>query len=131
MLQNFIYSIETNLRQRGIGNTNAIKFARCIVELERIYGIHNGGDRADPNKLGVKTQTELAGEVGLSTEQLRNYKKLLTLIPEIQGLVEGHQLSATTAYGIWAKLSPEDQEKMFKEIGKDKIAEMTQKETSE
>ena len=30
--------VETNIRQRGIGNPNPIKLGRCIKELERIYG---------------------------------------------------------------------------------------------
>ena len=34
--------IETNIRQRGIGNPNPIKLGRCIKELERIYGGHLG-----------------------------------------------------------------------------------------
>jgi ParB-like chromosome segregation protein Spo0J len=37
--------IETNLRQRGLGNLNPMKLARCILELERIYGVKRGGDR--------------------------------------------------------------------------------------
>lgn len=31
-----------NIRQRGIGNPNAIKLGRCIKELERIYEIREG-----------------------------------------------------------------------------------------
>lgn len=34
--------IETNIRQRGIGNPNPVKLGRCIKELERIYDIHQG-----------------------------------------------------------------------------------------
>lgn len=34
--------IETNIRQRGIGNPNPIKLGRCIKELERIYGVREG-----------------------------------------------------------------------------------------
>ena len=37
--------IETNIRQRGIGNPNPVKFGFCIRELERLNGIKNGGDR--------------------------------------------------------------------------------------
>jgi len=34
--------------------------ARCIQELERIYGIRNGGDRkSDSNYLSLKTQTDI------------------------------------------------------------------------
>ena len=31
--------LETNIRQRGIGNTNQRKMGLCIKELDRIYGI--------------------------------------------------------------------------------------------
>lgn len=34
--------IETNIRQRGIGNTNQRKMGLCIKELDRIYGIREG-----------------------------------------------------------------------------------------
>ena len=37
--------IETNIMQRGIGNTNPIKLAKCIVELERILGIKHGNNQ--------------------------------------------------------------------------------------
>lgn len=39
--------IETNIRQRRIGNHNPIKLGRCIKELERIYGIKNGNNQFD------------------------------------------------------------------------------------
>lgn len=54
--------LETNLRQRGIGNTNPIKFAKCIQELEKIYGIKKGsaGKRnIEPNNSAL-TQNNLA-----------------------------------------------------------------------
>jgi len=60
-------------------------FARCIVELEKIYGIREGSfGQSDQNNFGGKTQTELAKEFDMTDQQLRNYKKLLTLIPELQ-----------------------------------------------
>ncbi|WP_137062041.1 hypothetical protein [Paenibacillus terrae] len=67
------------------------------MELERIYGIEHGGDRgnqyvskeADQNNFGQqKTQADIAQELNITTQQLRNYKKLLTLIPELQDMVE-------------------------------------------
>lgn len=122
--------IETNIRQRGIGNTNPVKFGRCIAELERIYGIRNGGDRgnqykvADTTKLGVaKTQKDLADEVGISTEQLRKYKSLTDLIPELQDAVQSGRVTATTAMGFVKKLSPEEQKKLAESIsGQDKVS---------
>jgi len=124
--------ISTNIIQRGIGNVNPMKMAKCIVELEKIYGIRQGsfGIPSDRDNLHEnKTQKDLAHELGISQRQLQDYKKLTNLIPELQELVESGELKGTTAYKIYAKLSSEEQEKLFNEIGKDKIPKLTQKET--
>lgn len=98
--------ISTNLMQRGVGNVNAQKMCRCINELERIYGIQNGGNRGnqytkempDSNNFNVaKTQKDLAEQFGITQQQYLNYKKLSNLIPELQSLVEHDSLKATTA----------------------------------
>ena len=125
--------ISTNILQRGIGNVNPMKMARCIVELERMYGIRNGGDRKSEsnNFTPMKSQTDLAVDIGMSKQQLANFKKLHRLIPELQEMVEGGDLKATTAQLIWSKLSNDEQEKFFNEIGKEQIANMTQKQTQE
>lgn len=124
--------IETNLRQRGIGNPNPIKFARCIVFLERFHGIQNGGDkRAEADNPLLKSQSELAEDIGISKDQLKGYKKLLTLIPELQDLIESGELSPTVGYKVWSKLPQEEQSRLVTELGKDKIAEMTQKQTQQ
>lgn len=66
--------IETNLRQRGIGNPNPVKMGRCIKELERIYGISHGGDRKSRgNNFPLKSQDEIASEFGIEGRQLKNY----------------------------------------------------------
>ena len=82
--------IETNIRQRGIGNTNPVKFGRCLKELERIYGITHGGDRTESreNNFPLKSQEDLARELGITDVTLRNYKLLAEMIPELQTLVE-------------------------------------------
>ena len=109
--------IETNIMQRGIGNTNPIKLAKCIVELERILGIRNGGDRkSGQHNVGVKTQTELAEELKMSSEQLRRYKRLLDLVPELQSAVESGQISASNASAILAKLPEDEQRSIAEEI---------------
>lgn len=86
----------TNIMQRGIGNINPMKMAKCIKELERIYGIRQGsagkvtvldGNNFPPNK----TQEDLAKQIGIDQRQLQNYKKLNELIPELQSLVENGQ----------------------------------------
>lgn len=81
-----------------------MKMARCITELERIYGIRKGSagkvsslesDNLTPNK----TQSDLANQLSISKQQLSDYKKLNNLIPELQSLVDD-ALKATTAYKI-------------------------------
>ena len=109
--------IETNLMQRGIGNVNPIKTARCIVELERINGIKNGNNRytnKDGHNVDAKTQADLANELKMSQKQLGRYKRLLDLIPELQDAVESGQISATSASAFLAKL-PEDEQRMVAE----------------
>ena len=113
--------IETNLMQRGIGNVNPVKIARCIAELERILGIRNGGDRkSDGNNFHVNTQADLAEKLEVSQRQLSNYKKLLDLTPELQTAVEDGKISATNASAILAKL-PESEQKAIAEqiVGSD------------
>ncbi|MGN8630701.1 hypothetical protein ACTNEW_03725 [Blautia sp. HCP3S3_G3] len=83
--------IESNLRQRGIGNPNPIKLGRCIKELERIYGIRDGSSGKqkilDSNNLSLK-QTDLAEKLGMSMQTLQNYKLLADMIPELSDLVD-------------------------------------------
>lgn len=113
--------IETNLMQRGVGNVNPIKLAKCIAELERISGIRNGsanekGDNriGDGHNVHDKTQSDLAEQLKMSQKQLGRYKKLLDLVPELQSAVESGQISATNASAILAKL-PEDEQKAIAE----------------
>ena len=120
--------IETNIRQRGIGNANAVKLGRCIKEIERIYGIKQGNNQhsgaselsSEPDR---KKQSELAEELKMSEKQLRKYKSLTDLIPELQDAVQSGQITATTAMGFVKKLSPEEQKKLAEQIsGKEKVS---------
>lgn len=62
--------------------------------MERIYGIHqgNGSNQYEQNpKLSdnAKTQQEeLAKEIGISVQNLQNYKMLADMIPDIDDLVQ-------------------------------------------
>lgn len=111
--------IETNIRQRGVGNTNAVKLGRCIVELERIYGISHGGNRGNQHTVAsgqnvalAKSQEALAEELGITKRNLQRYKSLTTLIPELQDAVQTGKITATTAMGLVKQLSHEDQEQL-------------------
>lgn len=115
--------IETNICQRGIGNVNAVKMGRCLKELERIEGIRNGGDRKSEahNALLIKTQSDLADEIGISIDQYKRYKSLTSLVPELQDAVQTGTITATTAYGLVKKLTPDEQKQLAEKLsGSDK-----------
>lgn len=107
--------IETNIRQRGIGNPNPIKLGRCIKELERIYGVRKGSaGQSEPKLSGggcfisvrycrndwyfcryasekfsvPTTQSDYYEGFGIDERTACNYKKLTELVPELQDWVE-------------------------------------------
>lgn len=92
---------------------------RIICELERIYRIKNGGDRkSDTTMLDVKTQSDIADKIGIDERSYANYKKLTTLIPELQEMVDGGNLTTSVASRIIARLSPTDQQQLILTYGK-------------
>ena len=106
--------IETNIKQRGIGNPNSVKLGRCIRELERIEGITHGGSRVQNAPL--KNQEGIAQEIGISVDQLKRYKSLTNLIPELSDLVETGTVNVTTASAIARRLTKEQQEELAAKI---------------
>lgn len=132
--------IETNLRQRGKGNLNDMKSARCLLKLYEIYGIRRGGYRGDLQNLGgqsaiisesqtKKYQKYLADMLGISERQLRNLYRLNNLIPELQQLVEEKKLTTTEAMQL-ALLDEEVQSKLYHALGDD-INKMTAEQIKE
>ncbi len=77
--------------------------AKCIQELERIKGIKVGRPNSEIIS-EFKTQANLASEIGLDERQLRNYKQLNDLIPELQTMIENGSMKATVGYKIWSKM---------------------------
>ena len=105
--------IETNIRQRGIGNINSVKMMRCERELERIYGVQHGGDhRSNGTGFPLKTQEQLASESNMSTRQWRNIKNIEKLVPEIQDMLEDGRITEKAVRGLYNKLSQEEQREM-------------------
>ena len=112
--------IESNLKQRVAGNSNPIKLGKCIVFLEGYYGIRSGShNQKGNNRIGEPnnsadqiTQDDLANDLGISTDTLRNYKQLATMIPEIQDLIETGIVTPTTARPIIKQLSENDQREL-------------------
>lgn len=75
----------TNIRRRGEIGGSAKKVGKRIKELERLYGIQNGGDRkSEPNYSELKkSQSDLAAQMGISVDTLHNYKMLAEMILEL------------------------------------------------
>lgn len=114
--------IETNIKQRGIGNPNSVKLGRCIRELERIEGIREGSSGKRSSNLEAQNalpkQSDLAKEIGISVDQLKRYKSLTNLIPELSDLVETGEVNVTTAAAIARKLTKEQQQELAEKLEK-------------
>lgn len=112
--------IETNIRQRGIGNPNPVKFGRCIKELERIYGIKQGinqHNRAAQIGLGsISTEKEFANVLGISLASLKRYKQLADLIPEVEDFLDTGMITANTALAISRQLCMDDQKLLLSQL---------------
>lgn len=92
------------------------------MELERIKGVRQGSaNEKGNNRIGdgqndhhqTVSQSDLANEIGLKPRQIRRYKELLKLIPELQDMVENESIKASVGYNVWARMSQEEQEKFF------------------
>lgn len=76
------------------------------------------------------TQDEIASQLGVSVRTLNELLEIdRKLIPQIRELFDDGKITKYTANKVWCRLSPEDQEKFFNEIGRDKISQMTQVQT--
>lgn len=128
--------IETNIRQRGIGNTNQRKMGLCIKELDRIYGIREGSSgkvssNLESNNFTPKNEEELLKSLGLGVtrQTIQNYKKLTEMIPELEELVDTGIATPTTALAIMRNLSEEEQLEMISSL--DTTKKITQKQVQQ
>ena len=125
--------LETNIRQRGTVGGSEKKLTARIDELKRIYGIRNGshGEKRVglSNSDNNKTFDQILADEGIDRETYFKAKKLQSLSPEIQQLIEEDKISATTAYKLIAKLSDIEQEQLIQSLP---ITEkLTQKQVQE
>lgn len=112
--------LETNIRQRGDVGGSAKKVGLRIKELERLYGIKNGGSgyygnqhEKLTNNSEAPTQEQLAKQLGISVDTLQNYKLLSDMIPELEELLDTGIVTKTTALAIMKNLSEGDQEELI------------------
>ena len=78
---------------------SAKKVGKRIKELERLYGIKVGKPNYEKNSQ-LKTQEQLASDLGMDVRTLQNYKILSEMIPELEELVDTGIVTPTTAHAI-------------------------------
>ena len=59
------------------------------------------------------SQEDIARELGVSPTTLKDLKRLSTLLPELQDIISEGRINATTGFKLIARLSEEEQQKLF------------------
>lgn len=120
--------LESNIRRRGDVGGSAKKMGLRIRELERLYGIRQGGsgyygnqyEESSNNFKTPKTQEQLASNMGVTVQTLHNYKLLSDMIPELSDLVDTGIVTKTTALAMMRNLSTEEQEELIASLPSNK-----------
>lgn len=91
-----------------------------MKELERLYGIKQGGSgfygnqyteilESSNNFQTPKTQEQLAKDMGMTVQNLQNYKLLADMIPELDELIQTGIVTKDITLAIIKNLSNEEQ----------------------
>lgn len=105
---------------------NPVKQGKVYAEYEKLCGVQHGGSRRQ--NVALISQEQIAEELGVDVRTIQRLKKLQTLSPDLQQLIEDGSVKYTTALNVFGKLSNDEQEKLINEIGQDAIKEMTSKQ---
>lgn len=97
----------------GRMKNDPVKQGKLIAEYERLAGIRHGGDRASGNNFRLKTQEDIAKELGVTPRTLRNLKRLNDLDPALQDLISEGKLTPTTGFTLISQLSKDEQLKLI------------------
>ena len=112
--------IESNLRQRVLGNTNPVKLGRCFEFLNNWYGFIQGTNQysftkvlCSSEKHNPKNQTELAESYGITQQTMNNYMRMASMIPELEDLVDTGIVTKDTALAIIKNLTSDEQRELI------------------
>lgn len=112
--------IESNLRQRVLGNTNPVKLGRCFSFLNNWYGFEKGNNQHSLSKVFTssdiftpKNQTELAESYGITKQTMNNYMRMADMIPELEDLVDTGIVTKDTALAMIRNLSSNEQRELI------------------
>lgn len=108
--------IESNLRQRVVGNANPIKLGRCFQFLNDWYGFERGGDGSNQyvqkekifpiaNGNEPTNQSELAESYNVTKQTMNNYMRLANAIPELDELIQTGVVTKSTALAMMKSVS--------------------------
>jgi ParB family transcriptional regulator, chromosome partitioning protein len=114
----------------GRSKNDPVKQGKVVTEYERLNGIRIGRPEKLPQTAVIK-QSDIAKEFGVSVDTLQRLKQLTLLIPEVQLEVSSDNLKYTVATSVFSKLSPEEQRKLLKFIGKENIGTLSGREIEE
>jgi len=123
--------IESNLRQRVLGNTNPVKLGRCFDFLNNYYGFVQGTNQYSYTKVLCSTdkpcnQKELAKSYGITQQTMNNYIRMASMIPELEDLVDTGIVTKDTALAIIKNLSNDEQRELISSM--DITKKITKKE---
>lgn len=128
--------IESNLRQRVLGNTNPVKLGRCFSFLNDWYGFEKGINQYSMSKVFTSSneyvpsnQTELAESYGITKQTINNYMRMASMIPELEDLVDTGIVTKDTALAIIRNLSSDEQRELIASL--DITKKITKKEAKE
>lgn len=120
--------LATNFGRTKNDPAKQVKVASEYVEL---VGMKHGTNRFNRDTtVGYLSYDDISKSLGVSKSTLKDLLEIdRKLIPQIRELFDNGEINKKTANKVWCRLSPEDQEKFFNEIGRDKISQMTQAQT--
>ena len=129
--------IESNLRQRVLGNTNPVKLGRCFSFLNKCYGFSQGGNHGNQYTVAKEkvftlpnnephNQTELAESYGITKQTMNNYMRMADMIPELEDLVDTGIVTKDTALAMIRNLSSNEQRELISSM--DVTKKITKKE---
>lgn len=101
----------------GRAKNDPIKQAKLLKEYEKLSGVQHGGNRkSSGNNSRLINQESIAKELGVDVTTIRNIKRLTTLLPDLQDIISEGRITPTTGYKVIAKLSDEEQRKLFEQL---------------
>lgn len=109
---------------------NPVKQGKVFAEYEKLCGVTVGRPGKSRQNVAI-SQEQIAGELGVDVRTIQRLKKLQTLSPELQQLIEDGTVKYTTALNVWGKLPHEDQRKLIEELGEEHLKTLTSKQTQE